>query len=615
MSGENTAWDGMDRVIGQDADTHPSYLPAEFVEISVNRVFRGGLNRTRPPFSELILKPADPENTSIVNDYETGLFQGCMPYRSIKLSAVDGVVVSVSGVIYFIAVINNVGYISKLMEGNNPTLMNAWFVQAEDWVYIQNDEQNPIAWNGDLSTPAIRLNPEAKQMPIGNIMAYCQGRVFVADSNNNIFASDIIFGNGFTDTSNTQNFTETDYWQEGGSFTPPSALGGVTGMYVMPALNINTRGQGELVIYCEYGAFTLDVSIDRAAWKDSQMQRVSLIGRGCLSASSITGVNNNNIYRAADGWAFYSNSQTDFNNSFSFRKISREVNRWVMQDTPFLIQFASGIFFDNRFIGTVSPYTVRKEGGGLHRPHRGMIVLDLDQTTQTSPDAALNFRWNGIWTGPQVTQLIKGNIKGVERAFAFSFEADGKNHIFEFSLTGKDDFVGGALRKIRSLYIPKRFDFSSSQKTNKFLVKQLEGGDFWLSGMVTNVTVSVEYRPDSSPCWAELLPEINLLCPSCGPSVSNCAPFQGNARYKQLIFSTPKWQCIPGGNTYESQGAEFQIRVIMDGYVSVDRLRLRASIPPDADRLIGDCDTDLNMSCNAVSCCSVLDFDLYKIIE
>jgi hypothetical protein len=330
-------------VVAQDAATHPSYLPPEFVAESVNRTFRGGINRTRPSIRYINIVAGENQSDSIVNDIETGNFQGAYPYRATELNTNDGIVISVSGKIYFLKIVNNLAYayiLPGITEWNDASLMHTWFVQAEDRLYIQNGYQNAIAWNGNLSSNAYRLNPFQGKMPIGTIMEYAFGRVFVSDRYNQIYASDIIYGNGFTDTSNTENFTEITYWAEGGAFTTPANMGNITAMKVMPMLSGNLRGQGELVILTENGAFSMDVSIPRAQWNTTNIQRISLLGRGCTSPY-ITTVNSELWFRSHDGWAFYSNSQSEFYRYFSMRKLSREVNKWVSRDTPWLKQFAS----------------------------------------------------------------------------------------------------------------------------------------------------------------------------------------------------------------------------------------------------------------------------------
>ena len=723
MAQDGRVYDGSTVTIGMDAETHPSVLPAEFVSSCVNRSFRQGVNATRPPFTEIPITPAYGQDSSILAAFQTGNFQGAWPYRSVKTGSADGFVVSVAGTIYFLSIVNNIGTLYKLIDGNDPTMMHTWFVQAEDWIYIQNGYQDPIAWSGDISgvptnfqakgngstgisltwtdnapgaiqneiqvqtstsyfstialipysqtsytftasdsttsysfqvrsiysdgssTPwsniatttagnpiittaqpntCFRLNPVKQQMPIGTIMAYAYGRVAVSTASNNIYVSDIIYGNGFTTTSNTQNFTEQTYWQEGGSFTPPSNLGLITGMRVMPSLNINVRGQGELVVFCENGSFTLDLSQDRTTWQANNIQKVSLIGRGCRSPWSIAGVNNDVYFRSDDGWAFYNNAQVDFYNALSFRKISREVQPWVNYDTPWLRQFESAMFFDNRLIATVSPFTVSTADPsvcGLHRPSRAMIVLDVEQESRISPDASMPSRWNGLWEGPQPTQLATAQINGVQRGFAFSFDADNVNRLYELQsssslLTGVDDYsVQYGSVKIGSYFTTKRYDFTPNQGASKFVRKQLVGGEIWVSNLEEAITLGCEFRPDSYACFNTLSYPITIGLNECTPITADCVPKVSQPRYQQLRFPTPDIdQCEMYSQIPLQEGAEFQVKINITGSCIVDRLRLAVIFNDSIDLPQGNCPDTFYNDPEPVQCACQPDLDYYRIV-
>lgn len=721
MAQDGRVYDGTALTIAMDAETHPSVLPPELVSSCVNRSFRQGVNSTRPPFTEIPISPAYGQDPSILEDFKTGNFQGALAYRSVKQGSADGFVVAVAGVIYFISVVNNVGTLYKLIDGNDPTMMHTWFVQAEDWVYIQNGYQNPIAWSGDISgTPTnlqakgngstlinltwtnnapgasqneiqvqtaddifytiavvnsaqvsysfeassssdqysfqvrsvfpdgsstpwsnivtttasnttitaeqpntiFRLNPVKQQMPIGTIMAYAYGRVAVSDANNNIYISDIIYGNGFTTTSNTQNFTEQTYWAEGGSFTPPANLGLITGMRVMPSLNINVRGQGELVVFCENGSFTLDLSQDRTTWQLTNIQKVSLIGRGCRSPWSICGINNDVYFRADDGWAFYNNAQVDFYNALSFRKISREVQPWVNYDTPWLRQFESSMFFDNRLIATVSPFTISTSSNyGLHRPSRAMIVLDVEQESRANPSASMPSRWNGLWEGPQPTQLISAQINGTQRGFAFSFDADNVNRLYELQsssslLTGVDDYsVQYGSVPIKSYFVTKRFDFTPNQNASKFVRKQLVGGEVWVSNLKEAVTIGCDFRSDSYPCYSTFMEPIKIGSNDCNPVVNNCNPAVSQPRYQQLRFPTPDIdKCETFNQIPIQEGAEFQVRINISGSCIVDRLRLAVIFRDNIDLPQGYCPETFYNDPTPIECECQADLDYYRIV-
>jgi hypothetical protein len=577
---------------------------------SVNRTFRGGINRTRPSIRNIPIVVGEGQDEIIVNDIQNGSFQGSYPYRATNLNTNDGILLSVSGVIYFLKLVNNIAYAYKLIEGNDPGMMHTWFVQAEDRVYIQNGYQNAIAWDGDLNVPAYRLNPYLKKMPIGTIMEYAFGRVFVTDRLNQIYASDIIYGNGFTDTKNTENFTEIGYWAEGGAFSTPSMMGNITGMKVMPQIGTNLRAQGALVILTANGAFAMDVSIPRAQWATTNMQTISLLGRGCVSP--YTALANSELwFRSHDGWAFYSNSQSEFARYFSLRKLSREVNKWVSNDTPWLKQFASTMFFDNYLISTVAPETYRAAGvEGLNRYHRGMVVLDLDQSSSPSPDAQLSFRWNGIWTGFRPTQLLSALITGQKRGFGFSFDNDKKNRLYEFTNSTGSDFGVNGTRQIESFFTSGRYDFAQSGASNKFLRKRITGGEMWLSEIKGEVTSKAEFRPDSYPCWSELKVPTTYGCDPCSPVLKTpCNPRRGGDSYKRYKFNSPDpSECNYISDIPVIEGSEFQLKINLTGAATVDRVRIMANIKNLEDSPIGDCPEN-DQECPDINCCPERYYD------
>ena len=722
MANDTRVYDGTIATIAMDAETHPSVLPATYVSSCVNRSFRQGINGTRPPFADLKINLAYGYDPAYLTLFQTGNFQGAYQYKAISAGSVDGIICSVAGTIFFIGIVNNICTLYPLISGNDPTLMHTWFVQAENWVYVQNGYQNPIAWSGNISgkptnlqaegmvsaniqltwtnnapgsvsteiqvqyggnifdtiavipagqvsytyivavsntaysfqvrsvyldgsatpwsniatttvltstiTPeqpnnVYRLNPAANQMPIGTIMAYAYGRVAVSNAQNNIYVSDIIYGNGFTTTSNTQNFTEQTYWAEGGSFTPPANLGLITGMRVMPSLNINVRGQGELVVFCENGSFTLDLSQDRTTWQANNIQKVSLIGRGCRSPWSVTGVNNDVYFRSDDGWAFYNNAQVDFYEALSFKKISREVQPWVNYDTPWLRQFESAMFFDNRLIATVSPFTVANANPsyGLHRPSRAMIVLDVEQESRIEADAALPTRWNGLWEGPQPTQLLTAQINGVQRGFCFSFDADGVNRLYELQnssvlATGVDDYsqVYGSI-PIKSFFITKRFDFVPNQGASKFVRKQLVGGEMWVSNLKEEITASCDFRPDSYACFNALLDPIKIGFNECTPIATNCTPVVSQPLYQQIRFPSPNIDKCESFNEIPLQeGSEFQVKINLEGACIVDKIRLAVIFNDKIDLPQAYCPDTFYNAPEPVNCCPINDLDYYRIV-
>jgi hypothetical protein len=283
------------------------------------------------------------------------------------------------------------------------------------------------------------------------------------------------------------------------------------------------------------------------------------------------------------------------------RKLSREVNKWVENDTPWMRQFASTIYFDNYLISTVAPETKRTDSEGLNRYHRGMIALDLDQSASPAPDAQLTFRWNGLWTGIRPLQLIAGPFDGIQRAFAFSFDEDNKNRLYEITSKIGDDYGEKGTVPIQSFFTTGRYDFSSAG-SNKFLRKKLTGGDIWLSDIRGEVTSSVQYRSDSNPCWSELKIPTTYGCDPCSPVVENCTPRRGGRLYKRYKFNTPNPQlCNNLAGIPSIEGSEFQIKVELVGPATVDRVRIMANVKDIPDSPVGDCPED-QQECPEICC-------------
>lgn len=570
-------YDGHTILFGMDMDSDPRVLPITQVSKAVNRRFRGGKNRQRPPFRQITLNFENEDDRPL---FERGNVQMVKFYEKKRIGRTNGLIVSIAGTIFFISLVNENGYVSKVATGNNPRVMHAFGEQAEEWYYIQDGEHQPIFWNGLAES---RRSVEAdKEMPIGTIMCYCQGRMFVTNAYNQMVASDIMFGKGFTRSDNVQKFTETLYWNEGGYFLLPSSYGPITGAAAMPAPGVNLRGEGELVIFGENGAHSFDVGVPRQLWKDTQIQKATLKGRGCIAPDSISIVSNEIWYKIDEGWSSYSSDRSDLSQRRPFRKISRPVNDWLDRETKSLRRYASHIFFDNRILGAVSPQVSLprdlSKGYGSHRYFRGIIALDMDAATSESGGNQANF--DGLWTGIRPT----GMAVVADRAFAMSYDSDGVNRLYEITreVSGNDN----GKKKVLSHYVSRQMMCPPS---GEFNIKRMAGGELWISEVHDKVGARVSYRADNSPCWLPL--DDTLVFGSNAPQ--GPLPFT-RARHKKWILGSPDPDlCQEGTDSLASTGSTFQVLVELEGNMKVDRFRIKAETLDEAEvKLDGDCPRD-----------------------
>lgn len=600
--------DGHTFIFGQDTDTEPSALVSSIASKAVNRSFRGGRNRTRPPF---VHRPFifDEESAPYEETVRFGNVQGGFAYKRKKPGRYDGLVLAIAGHIFHFTIVNDSFRVKMIWTQNDPKLLYCWMEQAEEWLYAQDGSAEAVFWDGLYPSSARRsLGTIGGEMPIGTIMRYIHGRMFVSNAFDQIAASDIMYGAGLTNAANVQKFTENTYWSEGGYFGAPTNLGRITGMIAMPRYTQgNLRAQGELLVMSIDGAQTIEAGVLRSQWKDQQVQSVTLTGRGCVGPWSLVAVNNDAFFRSDDGMATYKMLTQENRTSYAYTKISSPVNYWMDQDTQHLLDYNSAIYFDNRLLMTVSPFLAqpRQEIWGSHRFHRGIVVLDMERAGRNRGDSDFNF--DGLWTGIRPTILLDAQINNTKRAFAVSYDTDGENRIYEIMRKGFDDVIDQKTVRTKWHYMTKRFSWIDTKLTNEFEVKRIVGGEVWTSDIHNPITVEAFWRPDNMPCWHEMLPELEFGSKPDGWVFSQ-------PRYKRFKFITPKDVCVKGAPYPANHGAMHQVMIKGEGGVQIDRLRVSVTDRNDPNAPIGSCNEPPNDQQIALDCIDQDDY-VYNIAD
>jgi hypothetical protein len=246
---------------GMDSSKAPNLIAPNSVSRAVNVTFRGGTPMTRPGFRQLVLASATENENDGLNIFVNGLFQGSYFYQDrregknpclftvmsgnvIKIDLgtyevqrvfpIVGAIDIISGQTYEIittgttnwttygAASNTVGvsFISNTTTGlgtgtayaKDPMDIYAdcYFVQAENYLIIQDGSNLPRIWDGEdlwISTKGPRKSygnltnsiGAIAEVPIGTVMAYGQGRLFVANTDRTSgTAGDLAYG-GSTD--------------------------------------------------------------------------------------------------------------------------------------------------------------------------------------------------------------------------------------------------------------------------------------------------------------------------------------------------------------------------------------------------------------------------------
>lgn len=593
-------FDGHEAISGVSG-ANPTIVPRNYASVSVNRSFRYDENGTRPGFVSLKLEfPDDDRNGNDRKLFEAGNGQGGTFYNAYPSYRPSLLVFSIAGSIFTVDIRGQIGYVRRIISGNYPQFLHAWFAQAFEWLVIQDGGSKPILWNG-IDAPRRAGDQE---VPIGSVMASIHGRLVVAssDGTNQIAVGDIVYGSDTTNTNDVIRFTEIEYWAEGGAFGVPSFIDDIMFMVPMPFLDTGT-GQNELVIVGKSGATSLDLSGPRETWKDSRIQRVSQIGGGGISSHGYALLNSDLIYRSTEGVRSYRNSRSEFNQSWNQTPISTDVRRWMGSSAGRYGQFCPMASWNNQVLVGVSPLIAKPNTleAGFHHFHRGFVVLDAQPESNTLRQGASV--WQGLYTGIRPVAFVDGRIQDRHRCFCLSYDQDGKNRIYEITASERNDWFEGDRRKIVSLYDTGILGTTNGSTT--FDLKKLQGGQIQVSGLNESVELNVSYRPESTPCYVPLH-DLTVGC-DCPSLVEDCfAPSlpQRARRY----FPAAKPECPPGSTTPANSLFSMQGRVKATGSVVVDRMIFKFS-PMKQDETVS-CDVS---SCEPASCCPYADEFAYQL--
>lgn len=381
------------------------------------------------------------------------------------------------------------------LDPNITSRPRAWFQQAELFLFIQDGKMRTIIYDGSTS---FRSDITKQQVPVGTVMAYGKGRLAVAVNGNEFAWGDIVGGQlndpKYATIDNVLYFRENTFLAGGGSFSIPLQSGEITAMIFMPVLDTST-GNGPLLIFTERAVFSCNASEDRDTWQNtrSPIQTIVMIGNGAVGQYAVAQTTNSDIfYRARDGVRSFYLAMREFTNSWGSTPNSTEMDRVLPFDDPLLLKYGSMIQFDNRLLFTVQPLPTQ-----VNAYHRGLGVLDFNLISSMrgkSPPV-----YEGVWTGFQPVLLFKGDIGGMEHAYSWARNAEGRNELWEF---GKTTGFDNDDSRIPS-FIETRSMFGREPYASPLLLKRVESVEIWVDRIRGQVDFTLYYKPDQHPCWVE----------------------------------------------------------------------------------------------------------------
>ena len=390
------------------------------------------------------------------------------------------------------------------------------------------------------------------------------------------------------------NNTETTYLNEGQFLQMPTNCGKIIGMVFQP-VQATTTGQGDLIVFCEYGTVSFAVSQPRDQWKDIQFRRVTLDKVGAVSENSIVTMNGDIFFYSNDAsLRSYRNALAEFN-SYGQVPVGAEMNRIWEKNSSVSRPYISACRFNNRLfmtaIGNPSPITA---GDTYLKPSVFQAVTSMD----FNPVSASSYKntpiFDGIWTGIDFAQIASDFFDGSERCFAVAFKKYETNTLYELTNADRDDSPTGASSPVQCILETKAFDFDAP-----YLEKKIYKLDTWWIDVEGQLDYTVHYKPDAYPCWLSwgggtICSDVSTCeaeVDTTGDCVGGFASLPNlHPTYKNRVsLSIPDTICNPTSLTITRLGYEFQLRIAWTGRGRLNKILLWAQ---DAvQRVASRCET------------------------
>lgn len=462
------------------------------VYTAVNRSFRGGVNRTRPPFKVMLHTYEDDEAKTALED---NAISGVFGYRKKKTGKIPTLIAAAGEYILAGKVYANTIRWRVIYKGINMSVERSYFCQAEHILIWGNGIDENLYWDGDMNqmdlvSNAIEGVNGAKVMPVIGPMVYAHGRIFGSNPDNVVFASNHIYSAGFVDIQKgILNFSESTYPASGDGFGTPGDLDEVTGISVVRQ-SAQINGHGPVIVFCRNGAYAIGADIPRSEWTSTRnIQTIVITGRGCIGPFSTVQINSDIWYRCSDGSiSSFKSSYSDFSSQLSDTPASRGVQGYLEFDAMSSAESSFGIHFDNRLIMSCAMVRSTRSNGQIDRYAQGFVVADFYK-----PSDPYNVSWDGIWTGLRAVGACKLQIDSMERAFFFSFDQDGKNRVYELTKEIGDDLS-------ESGPSPIEWSFGNSfffKPEDYFKSKRIIGSIIYFDNAVDGLEMDVKFAPDT----------------------------------------------------------------------------------------------------------------------
>jgi hypothetical protein len=554
--------------LGVSTAFEPELIPDNQLVWMKNGVARGGKASTRPFLKQRLILP-------------TGRIQG-VSYFSIQKGML---IMQIAGHIYRIRIANKSFSYEEipLTFLNSSNIPEVWMQETVGSFVIQDGQSYAIIYDGST---ARRSDPTKSEVPMGRMMAFGNGRLWIAINDNELIAGDIktkVF-------QSELKFTEGQYFSGGGAFYFPFAQ---RGLAFIPASG--AAGYGALMVFGESQTQGVRADIaSRNLWPDFPgfIQPV-LLSNGAISHFSIVEENQDLFWRDGNGGirSIRSTATSEVSGPGN-TPISREIARITDFESVHRLSQCSSINLDNRLLMTASPFI------NIYGTTSYKNLISLDFAPMSSLRGKAPPAYDGQWEGINFVRLVKGKFQNIIRAFAVSTDDDGLNRLWEISDSGQADLFeeceSSAVVAVNSP-VPMVLEYPARAFGDPKRRKRLERCSVYLSGLDGESELDVYWRADNYQKWTQW-DDVTTCAKTTDAAVN--APHVWKNLQKQERPQTKTFSIPDGINNMTDRalhvGFEFQVRIVLRGKGKIFRTVVYASMLDeeqfaDRDDTFSDC--------------------------
>ena len=564
---------------GQQGNQDTHLIPPHAYARGLNIITRNGHCQTRYGFQTRTFTNVDPLYDDLT-EFQRGKFQGAAMYQSETslwlMTMVSGRLYKLDVTAYTIECLSRRQDALGLAYSLNEYVDRCWFCQAERYFIVQDGLTQGLILDGDLLSWAHPTGTNTGEdwitVPIGTVMAFGHGRLFIKITPTSFLAGDIWKADA---PEECLRFTETDYLAGGGAIGFPANLGTVVGMEFIK--NVTTGdGMGELTVFGTYGVAGYQVQVARSDWDTIDLCKVLSTEHGGVAPEGIVSVNQDLCYQSPDGIRSLKLNMTEMSSLWygmlGTRILSMDVQNYTRLETPWLQQFISGCQWDNRLLMTSGAklLTAQNLAGQQVKDYgyTGMLVMDFMNVSEM--DQKLKPTWDGMWAKYPICQVLSASYQG-DRCFIISKNPEMQLVIQEIDKQASDDAGDPIYCQVAS----RGVTFTNAQQGMDDKIKRIKLVEAWMQDMEGDVQVAIYFKTDDYPVWLPV--GQRSFSAANGGATYPSAPWMPQARAR-VSFQEAPFYIHPATGLLINKGYILELLITWSGKAKVEKIRLKAVV-------------------------------------